>query len=194
MKQSRIPGFGAYVRFLYLVDGQVNKVSTWMEQCSCHGWESPKCPLKGRRCAELANGEFMSFLNQSLEQMKVAFIACASTLKNEQQRANLHSEFRVATEIFMTEATLKTSHWSRLPWLLCALASTDSQRARDSAQQCLRLFDETVEAADSQMKEWVLSQHHPLTKRFLQKDFGHGAGAEDRWLLVAIGYRWFFEI
>ena len=183
--------FWCYVRFLCLVDGQINHISTWMEGCSCHGWAAKHCPLKGRRCAELASGEFSKFLQESLEKTRSAFITCASKLSSEQARADLHTDFRVAIDTLMAEAVLKTSHWAQLPWSLCALASSDQQKATEAARHCMKLFDTSLAGLDNEQREFVLSQHHPLTKRFLHRDFhddGASAGAEDVSCFIFCGF------
>ena len=105
------PWFWAYVRFLHLVDGQISKISSWTEGCSCHGFRMKGCPLKGRRCHDFASGEFQAFLQRSLEKTRNAFLICCSGLSQSAHQAALHTEFRLATEVLLAEATLKTAHW-----------------------------------------------------------------------------------
>ena len=166
--------FWSYIRFLYLVDGQINKISSWMEACSCHGWALKTCPLKGRRCSDLATGEFSSFLRRSLEKTKNAFAACVSGVAEPEHRAALRCDFQIATDLIMTESTVKTAHWARLPYALCGLASSDAQEARHAARRCMAMYDETVQREQSEaMRNFVLAHHHPLSKRFL-----HNSGPE----------------
>ena len=178
--------FWAYARFLYLVEGKITKISTWMEACSCHGWKLKSCPLKGRRCADLANGTFAAFLSRSLEQLKSAFLACVADLQKPEDRSALLGDFRIATDLILTEATLKTSHWSTLPWMLCGLASSDAQLARDIGRKCVALFEETLSHQPEEHLDFILLHHHPLSKLFLHKDCQDAEGLRQRELVFDV--------
>ena len=165
------PWFWAYVRFLALVDGQINKISTWMEACACHGWKKKNCPMKGRRCAELASGEFAAFLRNSLAKTQNAFMVCAADLQSARDRATLQGEFQIATDLILTESAIKTSHWLHIPYLLAGLASSDAQQARDIGRRCMEQFDNSLRQSSPEMRQLVLAQHHPLSRRFLDRNF-----------------------
>ena len=123
--------------------------------------------MKGRRCAEFASGEFERFLQGSMSKTRNAFLVCVSRLNSPEDKAALHQDFRSAMDILLTEATVKTSHWQQLPWALCGIAGADGQLARDAARRCLALFDRSLDVATDEMRQFVLCQHHPLSKRFL---------------------------
>ena len=77
-----------------------------------------KCPMKGRRCAELASGQFERFLQSSLAKTQHAFLVCSAKLDKDEDIAALQADFRIAMDILLTEATVKTAHWKQLPWHL----------------------------------------------------------------------------
>ena len=157
--------FWSYTRFLYLVNGQLDEISRWTEACSCHGWDV-KCPLRGRRCHEIADGTFMTFLSESLQKTRVAFLAAAAGLSDE-QIADLSSELAGAHDLILTEATLKTAHWQILPWHLAAIASDDEIKARMAACKCLRMWELTSPEEKAKIIESGVGVAHGLTRRFL---------------------------
>ena len=121
--------FWSYVKMLYCINGHLEKISSWCEACACHGWESKSCPLKGRRCNELADGTFHHFIQSCDKQAREDFLSCQAGLSPDQV-ALLQQEFHTATDLILTEARLKTAHWEVLPWKLCGLAADSEVAAR----------------------------------------------------------------
>ena len=132
--------FWAYTKMLYLLHGHLHRISTWCEACHCHEW-SPQgngCPLRGRRCNEMADGSFKEFIDSCNSNAKDDFLSCVAGLLPE-ELAVLQRDFQVSMDLILAEAKLKTSHWDVLPWKLCALASDDESRARLAANPGLNL-------------------------------------------------------
>ena len=124
--------FWSYTRFLHSTHGYLNKISTWCESCPCHPIEVP-CPLKGRRCNELADGCFLKFLDSCSRRANADFLAAAAGLSPE-QTAVLRSDFLASSDLIFTEARIKTSHWhGSLPWAICGVASDCEKDARTAA-------------------------------------------------------------
>ena len=137
--------FWSYCKMLYCLHGRLQRISTWCEACSCHEWESEGCPLRGRRCHELADGSFQSFIQECNLKADQDFLACQAGLAPDQV-AILQTEFQSCTDLMLTEAKIKTAHWDTLPWALCALASDSESRARLAAHLFFKFDNSGCEA------------------------------------------------
>lgn len=123
--------FWSYTRFLLSIHGALNKISTWAEACPCHPIDKP-CPLKGRRCNELADGCFDRFLEKVSRKAKADFLAAAAGLPAKEM-CILQQDFIISSDLIFSEARLKTSHWHSLPWALCGVASDSEKSGRAAA-------------------------------------------------------------
>lgn len=72
-------------------------------------------------------------------------------------------DFAHAQGCAQTILNVKLNCWDRLPWLLCGIAHTNIDLARQTAAQCLKLFDQTPAAHQS--------LHHPLAISCLSHTF-----------------------
>ena len=117
--------------------------------CPCHeAWqhsENPAlkslfemCPMRGRRCAELASGHFFSLL-QSL------FDACATRLEiqlprglRDSEMAQLMRDFETARQHVVSSYVLKLSFWMQPPHAIAGIAHFDPTVRADCVRKCLK--------------------------------------------------------
>ena len=72
-------------------------------------------------------------------------------------------DFAHAQGCAQTILNVKLNCWDQLPWLLCGIAHTNIDLARQTAAQCLKLFDQTPAANQT--------LHHPLAVSCLSHTF-----------------------
>eukprot|EP00438_Fugacium_kawagutii_P017472 Skav209137 [mRNA] locus=scaffold3950:176033:178291:+ [translate_table: standard] len=121
----------------------------------------PSCPLKNRRSAELASGEFSRFLKETMQVTTEKLLECRRGLPDREWQL-IANDWMAAQDAMVTQVLLKTKHWEVLPWKLCAIASEDPEVARASARACIRLWDRMLSQGGQPGQ-----LHHSLTKRFL---------------------------
>ncbi|CAE7256194.1 unnamed protein product [Symbiodinium natans] len=170
------PYFWAYIKFLLIVQGVVEDLSTWAEACPCHEWsrDGCGCPLRGRRAPEAASGCFEQFVSHRLATAASFFYAAACELgQNTRHFKHLSSEWRIAVDLIEAEVDTKCAHWKELPWLLCGIALPDQEQARAVASKALHRFD--THKIDPHA---LYTRRHPMTCRFLSRSFS-GASASD---------------
>jgi len=66
------------------------------------------------------------------------------------------------------DCQVKTSNWQCLPWLLAGLALPDEEAARGIARKCIALFENPNDLSPAA----IFGRKHPLSKRFLDYNFG----------------------
>ena len=155
--------FWAYVEFIIYVNGALEEMSSWAEGCPCHSEHKASCCFNGRRSAEMAAGAFLEFVHTQCA-LATSYFLVVSTGLQEEDQANLLSDWTVAMECLTTEVRLKTAHWQGLPWMLAGLALPDDEAARAIGRKAIRLFEMQLEQLPQQA-------HHLLTRRFLDPNF-----------------------
>ena len=121
----------------------------FVNSCSCHeAWEHSeiperrsifqKCPLRGRRCAELTSGAFFQLLQSLLD-------ACPPRLELQLPRglsksdmSKLMRDFETARQHIITTYVLKLSFWMHAPHALAGLAHWDPRIRAESLLKCLQ--------------------------------------------------------
>jgi hypothetical protein len=184
--------FWAYLEFLLVAAGCLDKLSSWTEGCSCHEEFAPslawkprqraiskqlaelvghdpdagyKCKLKGRRCHEFAAGIFADFLEAVAVKGICDMIPIAGGLpENSHERQCLLADWTIAIDTILTEVKLKTQYWSTLPWVLCALAFDDVELSRAKGRRAIQMYDESLIHAS-------VDVHHQLSLRFLDTGY-----------------------
>ena len=160
----RSPFFWAYLKFVLLIHGVINDLSSWCEGCPCHGFSSERCILRGRRAPELASGMFIRFLTETFATASSMFTAVASGLgESSQEWEALSKDWNCACDIAVAALHVKTSHWSQLPWLLCGLGMADPEAGRAAGRKAVELYQSCENDALS-----ASARRHPMTQRFLK--------------------------
>ena len=170
--------FWSYNKFLLIVEGVLEDLSSWAEGCPCHGFsrEGRDCHLRGRRAPEAAGGHFEFFLQTTMGAASSMFIAAASGLgHNSREWRELSADWRAACDLIEAEVEAKTSNWRSLPWYLCALASPDPDEARACARRAMEMFDDP-----STDPHRLFGRHHRMSARFLSWQYlGHRGSDHD---------------
>ena len=150
----RDPFWWGYLHMLNKIAGTLNIMLRWSESCSCH-WDllradeehaaagevgdAPllsdavradiaECPLRGRRCADLAGGEFMQLLNglcqERVAQLLTNELQCGMT---QAQRQRIINDFERGRVHLITYLTMKLSQYDHPPFCIFGLAHKDCQ-------------------------------------------------------------------
>ena len=96
------------------------------------------------------------------------FIALGAGLgETSSEWRKLNNEWNIGLDCIITECKMKCAHWQKLPFLLCGLAIRDVECAKGIARKAIALFDDksNIDAMAT------YGRRHPLTARFLKKDF-----------------------
>ena len=139
-KAIRSPFFWAYGKFILLIQGVLNDISTWAEACPCHGFSKADCCLKGRRAPECAGGIFKTFLDRTVVTAASLFTAVSSGLTEAKKVDLLNREWNCAVDLIFCEIQLKTAQWEQLPWMLCGLA-LEGEAGRAVGRKVVEMMD-----------------------------------------------------
>ena len=155
------PFWWGYLRMLSKIAETLNVLLQWAESCSCH-WDMlqdalgqadegngnlpervradiASCPLRGRRCADLAGGDFMELLrNLCEERISRLLIDQLPTELTPEQRQTIVSDFERGRLQLITYFTMKLSHYDHAPYCVFGLA----HRSSEVRHKCLKkIFD-----------------------------------------------------
>ena len=165
--------FRAYAAFVARLGKMFLQISRYVEGCPCHG-PRPKsqrapawaCPLGGCHAPALATGSLQSML---LSHFDCHVADVVQSLEGEHDSGDLQkSKGLLASDIAAARAyihlilELKMDVWRRLPLRLAGLAHPSSVVQASVAAEALATFDASVANGGA------LSQHHPLTRKFLE--------------------------
>ena len=140
------PFWQSYWRMLRRVAKVILQCISWAEGCCCHegilrgagddfdsdeepdGGEAPlpqylveqakKCPLRGRRCAELAAGDFDKHYQCLFRTQLVKVLQELDVSLSESQRFKILADFERARAHMASIFVIKLSHWRLPPYLL----------------------------------------------------------------------------
>ena len=131
----------------------VRHMFAWSEACSCHGFVSPDCPrdqrdkcwgkvcegcpLRGRRCPDMACGDFLQELRAHLDTSAAELVLDMSPNLNPEQQALLLNEFEKGRASLLFNIALKVSAFTVPPLLIFGVGHLDSQKARAALRSCL---------------------------------------------------------
>ena len=181
--------FRDYFAFSLGLHRVLDGLEAWIEGCACHDHlfrdvshrkrrrrlaklfhqdrrhGTGTCPLRGRRAAEFAAGEFENILECLLREKLDAVPVRLSDGMSEADRGVIVRDVELAKAYLKFGVQAKFAHWQKLPWLLCGMAHHWQSEARCVARECVRFFDTSM--ADG----FESADHHMQTNRLL----GHGA-------------------
>lgn len=168
--------FACYVAFVTQVESVPAAFSRWASGCPCHGHliegkrahyvtqlmechfgAGGRCPLAGKRAAELASGAVPELVSELCERsFGILFAEHGYGLKPEELQL-LHRDFERARTLLMEGALEKLDHWQRVPWLLCGLSHRASAVRQQVAKRVLQAFDsEPAKVLHSRLtQEWM---------------------------------------
>ena len=174
------------------------ETTAWAESCPCHGnlrqdirshsddkgesgtgslanitREALQCPLRGRRCAELAAGDFQSFIDMLFKQQACLLLLEMDPSLNDGERMRNMKDFERGRQHLITQFTVKLSHWEEGHWHMHGMAHHDQVKAyacylksRDSTDDhplLAHLRDERLEE-DRKFYEYFKGLHDELSE------------------------------
>ena len=156
--------FWCMVRVIHETGHLAEGIGRWCEGCPCHNYKlmagvNIQCQLKSCRAPELASGEASEAFERRFANSYNKILAFTSGLSSKSRHAVLQDWDKSRGRV-MTELTLKLCHWTQLPHALCALAHWCPEKSMKAAQHVLQLWDEQPGKS-----------HHPMSRRFLDKDW-----------------------
>ena len=147
----------------------LNRCLIWAESCPCHysllhesdAVEIPPevraasltCPLRKRRCAELATGDLFPLLGKLFEEEIAGLLTRLSAELTAAQRKDILKDVELGKQHVIAVCTLKLAHWMIPPHVVMGMAHYDD----DKMWECY------TKARDS-------GHDHPRIKRLLSDD------------------------
>ena len=143
------PSWWANLILLNRLNSVIREAMIWAESCPCHmdldHKDSSKkerdlcakCPLRGRRCHELAAGDFFTMLSGWVNEHSAAFMLELPTDITAVSRACLLAELESGRASIIFNFTLKLSCLMEPPWLAFAIGHPDRSKAVDACKRCL---------------------------------------------------------
>ena len=157
----------------------------WVNSCPCHfdmekemrslenppdGWRDlvQGCPLRGRRCAELAAGDFFKLAH-------VLFEASATGLEyglpkglSKEDVALLMKDFHLARQHLLTIYVMKLSFWTEAPHALAGIAHWDPEVRIRCLQKCMESQSNHPKIA--KLREHTFAVHELMNSGGLWRD------------------------
>ena len=151
----------------------LEKCMAWAEGCSCH-WRRDRsevsdevkalwrlCPLRCRRCPDMAAGEFMKQAQESLSVSSSEIALELPSGLSPEDRVSILTDFEAARNHLLYYFHLKLQYWQQPPWCLFGVAHMSSQVALQSEEKarqstCTRPKVEQIcqEPLCSQIQVW----------------------------------------
>ena len=138
----------------------------WSEGCPCHGFVAPdhdptnrdrgweqlceRCPLRGRRCPDIACGDLLQTLRQQLDTSAAELLLNMSPNLTPEQQGVLLAEFEAGRSSLIFNIALKVSAMSVPPLLVFGVAHLDQEKAHTALRACLE--SDNVEGLMAELK------------------------------------------
>ena len=139
--------WGSITVLLQIAQVQAEAV-VWVNSCPCHAcWQhstDPKlravfeaCPLRGRRCAEMAAGDFFHLLTGLFEQNATKLELMLPRGLAASEIAQLMRDYDIARQHLLCTYVLKLNFWQHAPHALAGLAHSRAEVRVKCVQRCL---------------------------------------------------------
>ena len=133
--------FWGYLHGIELIAQTLERCLQWAESCPCH-WERDTagvddetlalwraCPLRTRRCPEMAAGDFLSMVQESLStSASIISLALPAGLTRE-ERLEVLTDFEAARNHLLYYFHLKLQYWQEPPWCIFGMAHAATEVA-----------------------------------------------------------------
>ena len=182
------PLFWATMELVSILSEVIGHLESWTQGCSCHDsrhCQTPglrklkqQCPMRGRRCPELAVGEVGRFVRRILA-VGAAKLTRHVGVLTQQQRQRMLQDFDAGKALLLAEWELRASCFLELPLKLLCVGHPSLRVARTHMAICLAKYDALAHRANTNQHplavKW-LDSNSPLRQLVLQ--FVHGAAPE----------------
>ena len=140
------------LKVLDKLHGAVRHLFAWCEGCPCHGdvggdnpdfgdpkWQRLKneCPMRGRRCPEIACGGLLHQLRSKLDVSAAELVLSMSGSVSQEEQGVLLGEFEQGRAALLFNLSLKTTAMCLPPLLVFGVGHVDPHHARDALRRCL---------------------------------------------------------
>ena len=95
-----------------------------------------QCPMRGRRCPEIADGGLNTFFEATVEQASAEFLLLHCRRISEPQKATLALDFECGKQRLALHLRVKTDAWQVLPLKLCVVCLS----SRTKRNQMISMF------------------------------------------------------
>eukprot|EP00438_Fugacium_kawagutii_P014582 Skav210160 [mRNA] locus=scaffold1811:103411:117781:+ [translate_table: standard] len=119
------------------------------------------CPLRGRRCAELAAGNFFELLESLFQSSGTALELKLPRGLEKDQVLQLMKDFEMCRRHLISTYVLKLSFWTQAPHVLAGLAHWDPRVRSECLRKC-------VESDSDHPKIQIVQQHMDAVHTFLE--------------------------
>ena len=146
----------SYWNMLQKLAGILVEATAWAESCPCHSdllrdirsgayddgkggvgrgsladiaRAALKCPLRGRRCAELASGDFQTFIDKLCNQQAGLILLDMDSSLTDDQKMMIMRDFERGRQHLITQFTIKLSNWAEGRWHMHGMAHHDPVKA-----------------------------------------------------------------
>ena len=180
--------FWATIELVSILSEVIGHLESWTQGCSCHPAQhcqaaslkklKHQCPMRGRRCPELATGEVRRFV------LRILAVAAAKLTRHvgaltRQQSQRMLQDFEAGKALLLAEWELRASCFLELPLKLLCIGHPQLRLARTHMAICLAKYDAVAGRANTTQHplavKW-LDSSGPLRQLILQ--FVHGAAPE----------------
>ena len=146
------PTWWAWLSMLEVVCSILREHIAWAESCPCHyhllhrhhgeiSRELKKqfsgCPMRGKRAAELSNGEFLDLLRSLWQVSTVEVLRLLPAGLEPAQRRSIIQEFDRARTHLSFYFALKLTHLTQMPWKILQIAHANEIIAQMAAHEAL---------------------------------------------------------
>ena len=140
------PFWTSYWRMLGHVSEVLLKCLAWAEGCPCHHdllresieegdplvpsmkAAALRCPLRGKRCAELAEGDFMEVVRTIYDECNAQVAQSIPNILDEKEKLAICQDLEASKIGLLTEFALKTAHWDKEEFGIFGLAHYDDAK------------------------------------------------------------------
>ena len=137
------------------------EANAWAESCPCHSGllqdihsedydkgvylkvvrDCLSCPLRGRRCAELAAGDFQMFVDKLFKQQASLILLDMHPSLAESEIMLIMQDFERGRQHLITQLVMKLSNWEEGHWHLYGIAHHNHEKAFACYQKALKSSD-----------------------------------------------------
>ena len=121
-------GFWGWLGIFKLLGTVILRLFLWLSSCPCHFAEDllddlpasllgvwSKCCFKGRRAAELANGDLLACAASELHKVKIKSLGKCRADLSDRERQEILADFECARSHIIFRLSMKLHHWEQPP-------------------------------------------------------------------------------
>eukprot|EP00969_Alexandrium_andersonii_P049702 2181338-Alexandrium_andersonii.AAC.1 len=95
------------------------------------------CPLRARRAADIASGEFVKLCQDLCTQTGARLVVDMPAGLSQEEQRHIAEDFERGRSQLMYTLTLKLTHWSEMPWALAGMCHQSCDVRVETLQRAL---------------------------------------------------------